>query len=259
MDEQSQGFPIEESLTDSLLVLAGLVTGFVDSIAGGGGLISVPVFTLALEPGVIAIGTNKVVGFMSTAVALYVYRARGHVKLRGNLRYAATVGFGAVLGALCAGIVSPDFYKWLIAAIAPLVIFVIFRKEIWVKQSMREDHTQPHPFILYSAGVGCGFFDGIAGPGAGTLMFLSLFTLARLPLLTSMATAKIGNLTSASVALIIFALRGHVMWKPGLFMALGVLFGATAGASLATRNAAPLARVALAVVSTLLIIRMFMP
>lgn len=258
MDEQGQGILIEESLIDSLLVVAGIITGFVDSIAGGGGLISVPVFTLALEPGVIAIGTNKVVGFVSTAVALYVYRSRGHVKLRGNLTYAATVGVGAILGALCAGYVSADFYKWLIAAIAPVVIFVIFRKEIWVRQSLREDHSHPHRFILYSAGVACGFFDGIAGPGAGTLMFLSLFTLARLPLLTSMATAKIGNLTSASVALFIFSLKGHVMWRPGLFMALGVLFGATAGATLATKNAAPFARIALALVSTLLIVRMFL-
>lgn len=258
MDEQGQGILIEESLNDSLLVVAGVITGFVDSIAGGGGLISVPVLSLALGPGVEAIGTNKIVGVVSTAVALYVYRSRGHVKLRGNFDFAFLVGIGAVLGAFCAGYMSAETYKWLIAAIAPLIIFIIFRKDIWVKKSMHEDHSRPHRSILYAAGLACGFYDGIAGPGGGTLMFLALFTLARLPLLTSMATAKIGNLTSASVALVIFASKGYVVWRPGLFMALGVLFGATAGATLATKNAAPYARVALALVSTLLIARMFL-
>lgn len=258
MDEQGQGIPIEESLVDCALIFAGLVTGFVDSIAGGGGLISVPVLSIALGPGVLAIGTNKIVGVVSTAVALYVYRARGHVKLRGNFDFALMVGIGAVLGAFCAGFMSANAYKWLIAAIAPVIIFIIFRKDIWVKQSMKEDHSHPHRFVLYAAGLACGFYDGIAGPGGGTLMFLALFTLARLPLLTSMATAKIGNLTSASVALAIFTSKGYVVWRPGLFMALGVLFGASVGATLATKNAAPLARVALAVVSTLLIIRMFL-
>jgi hypothetical protein len=257
VDEQGQGIFIEENLTQYLLAAAGLITGFVDSIAGGGGLISVPVLSLALGPGVLAIGTNKIVGVTSTAVALYVYRSRGHVKLRGNFTFAFTVGIGAVLGSYSAGFVSDEFYKWLIAAIAPVIVYIIFRKEIWVKRSLREAHSHSHRLTLYAAGIACGFYDGIAGPGGGTLMFLALFTLARLPLLTSMATAKIGNLMSASVALVIFSLKDQVIWRPGFLMSAGVVFGAIAGATFATKNAAPLARVALAVVSTLLIIRMF--
>ncbi len=241
-----------------ILVGVGLITGFVDSIAGGGGLISVPVFSLLIGPGVMAIGTNKIVGVVSTGVALFVYRYRGHVKLRGNFTFAFTVGLGAVLGAGCSGFISPVAYNWIIAAIAPVVIWIIFRKDLWVKAAIKEDHTHPHKYILWTAGVACGFYDGIAGPGGGTLMFLSLFTLAKLPLLTSMATAKIANLSSATVALVIFSFAGHIDWPTGSTMAAGVGFGAILGVSLATKNSGPIARIALAVISTLLIVRLIL-
>jgi uncharacterized membrane protein YfcA len=102
----------------------------------------------------------------------------------------------------------------------------------------------------------CGFYDGIAGPGGGTLMFLSLLIFARVPLLPAMATAKIANLASASVALSSFSITGNVVWKMGLITAVGMAIGATTGARLATRRAAPVARVALAIVATGLVLKL---
>jgi uncharacterized membrane protein YfcA len=247
-----------EPITEILLVALGLLAGFIDSIAGGGGLITVPVFSILLEAGATAIGTNKIVGMVSTGVALYVYRRGGHVKLTGNWTFAGFVGAGALAGAWCARYVPADAYKWLIAGVAPVVLWIVFRREMWVKQSIREDHSQPRLLWLYGAGLACGFYDGIAGPGGGTLMFLSLFVLARMPLITSMATAKIANLTSASVALATFAATGHVVWRTGAVMALGMAVGAACGATFAMRNATVFARFALLFVSTLLVIRLLM-
>lgn len=245
-------------ITGTFLALLGLIAGFVDSIAGGGGLITVPVFSILLEPGATAVGTNKIVGMVSTGVALYVYRRGGHVRLTGNWTFAGFVGFGALAGAWCSRFVPTEAYKWLIAGMAPLVLWIVFRREMWVKQSIREDHSHPNYRLLWTAGVACGFYDGIAGPGGGTLMFLSLFVLARMPLLTSMATAKIANFTSASVALTTFAATGHVRWATGLTMAIGMAFGAATGAGFAMKNAAVYARFALLAVSSLLIIRLLM-
>ncbi len=247
-----------DTLTTIFLVLLGVFAGFVDSIAGGGGLITVPVFSIMLEPGAVAIGTNKIVGCVSTAVALYVYRRGGHVTLKGNWTFAFMVGLGAVVGAWCSRFVSPEVYKWLIAAMAPVVLWIVFRREMWIKQSMRGDHSRPNLRGLYVAGLGCGFYDGIAGPGGGTLMFLSLFVLARMPLLTSMATAKIANFTSASVALVTFASAGQVVWPTGLTVALGMAAGAATGASYAMKNATVFARFALLIVSSLLILRLLL-
>jgi uncharacterized membrane protein YfcA len=148
--------------------MLGGLAGFIDSIAGGGGLITVPVFSIVLEAGATAIGTNKIVGMVSTGVALYVYRRGGHVKLTGNWTFAGFVGAGALVGAWCARYVPADAYKWLIAGVTPIVLFIVFRREMWVKQSIREDHSRPRLFWLYGAGLACGFYDGIAGPGGGT-------------------------------------------------------------------------------------------
>ena len=87
-------------------------------------------------------------------------------------------------------------------------------------------------------------------------MFLSLCVLARFPLIEAMATAKVANLASAALSLTTYAWSGHVHWSQGFSMALGMSFGAFAGASLATRNASGWARGALAVVSLLLVLRL---
>jgi uncharacterized membrane protein YfcA len=245
--------------TQIFLIVLGLIAGFIDSIAGGGGLITVPMFSILLEPGALAIGTNKIVGMVSTGVALYVYRRSGHVKLSGNWGFALVVGFGALVGAWCSRYVPAEAYKWLIAAMAPIVLWIVFHKDIWIKQSLRKhDHSHPNRCILLLAALFCGFYDGIAGPGGGTLMFLSLFVLAKMPLLTSMATAKIANFTSASVALATFAATGNVAWSAGLIMAAGVSVGAAVGAGYAIRNATVFARFSLLAVSSLLIIRLLM-
>jgi len=247
-----------DHLLHFLLIAAGVLAGFVDSIAGGGGLITVPVFTLILGPGAEAIGTNKVVAVVATAVALFIYRRGGHVTLRGNWIFAGVVGGGAICGAWSSRFVPPEAYKWLIILVAPFILWIVFRKELWIKRAIKDEHPAPNPRLLLLAGVLCGFYDGIAGPGGGTLMFLSLFVLARLPLLTSMATAKIANVASSSLSLLTYALTGHVVWNTGAVMAVGVAVGAAFGARMAIRNAAVIARFALLVVSSLLILRLIL-
>lgn len=238
------------------LIAAGLLAGFIDSIAGGGGLITVPVFTLLLGPGATAIGTNKVVAVCSCVVALAVYMRLGHVPLRGYRRFVALAGLGAIAGALCSPLVPPPVYKWFIVLIAPVILWIVFKKDFWVRASLKDDHAHTQNHLLLLAGLLCGFYDGIAGPGGGTLMFLSLFVVARLPLLAAMGTAKIANLVTGSVSLATFASTGHVIWHKGVGVAIGISIGAAIGASLASRSAMPWARAALLVVSSLLIVRL---
>lgn len=245
-----------DTFTTVLLIISGLLAGFVDSIAGGGGLITVPVFSLILGPGATAIGTNKIVGVVATGVALFLYRRAGHVSLRQNWRIALYIGLGAALGSLASRFISTEIYKWFLIFISPLMLFIVFHKDIWIRESIESESTRTNRFILYSAILACGFYDGIAGPGGGTLMFLSLFTLARLPLLRAMATAKVANLASASFALVSYVLQGRVVWKPGLLMAVGIALGATLGVTLATRRATTFTRMALLIVSLLLIVRL---
>ena len=240
----------------ALLVLVGLLAGFIDSIAGGGGLITVPVFSLLLGPGAEAIGTNKVGALVGTVVATLVYSRQGHVRIRGHLLFFLVVALSSALGAYASAWVPREVYKWFIVAIVPLLLIVVLRKDLWIKRAAGQDHSHIHYKALWLAGFACGFYDGIAGPGGGTLMFLSLFVLARFPLIEAMATAKVANLASAGLSLATYSWGGHVQWSQGFSMALGMSFGAFAGASLATRNASPWARAALIVVSSLLVLRL---
>lgn len=248
--------PVNFEVSDFWLTVAGTVAGFIDSIAGGGGLITVPLFSLLFGPGALAIGTNKVAATMGSAVAMLIYLRAGHIFLRGNRRFALFAAVGALMGARLSPFIPAEVYKWLIVTVVPLILWIVFNKDLWIKSALKTHTPEPTPLVLWAAGFGCGFYDGIAGPGAGTLMFLSLLVLARLPLITSIATAKVANLATASTSLASFAYTGHVIWPKGLTMAAGVCVGAAVGASLATRWTAPLARAALLVVSVILVIRL---
>lgn len=245
-----------------LLLVAGLVAGMIDSVAGGGGLVTVPLLSILIGPGSLAIGTNKVAAVGSTALALAIYVRGGHVRLAGNLRFAIFAGVGAVLGALTSPSIPAAAYKWILLIICPIILFVVYKKNLWARvASDGEIETGSRGALLWALGFVSGFYDGIAGPGGGTLMFLSLFLVAKLPLMTAMATAKIANLTTAGFALASFAATSNVRWDYGAWMALGISAGAAGGATYVHRNAAkqnvgPIARAALLIIALILLVRL---
>ncbi len=244
-----------DTITFLLLSAAGVLAGFIDSIAGGGGLITVPIFTLLLGPGALAIGTNKVVAVCSSLVAFLVYLRGGHVTFRRNISFVMVVGLGAVTGASLSPFIPKEIYRWLLVVIGPVILWVVYRKDLWVRKEIEAPSERRGP-LFFVIGFACGLYDGIAGPGGGTLMFLSLFLLARLPLLAAMATAKLANLASASLSLLTFAATGHVRWATGFNMALGISLGAFLGAHLAPRGSISLARTALMVITSFLLLRL---
>ncbi len=240
-----------------ILVLIGTLAGFIDSIVGGGGLITVPTLSLILGPGVEAIATNKMGAAASTLIAVLIYFRKGHVRFTGNLGFVLAVGLSSAVGAYFARFIPPVIYKWFIVAIVPVVLFVILNKELWVTRVSPPGGHRVNRGALWACALLCGFYDGIAGPGGGTVMFLSLLMVARMPLLPAIGTAKLANLASASIALTTFALSGQVQWAQGTSLALGLGLGAAVGASVVSQNASVWARAALICVSLLLILRLF--
>lgn len=240
-----------------MFIVVGLLAGFIDSIAGGGGLITVPLWSVVLGPGSLAIGTNKIVATIGSLISLLVYMRSGHVAFRRHSIFAAIVGLSSALGATLSPLVPSAAYRWFLIAICPLLLWVVYKKDIWIKHDI--ESTAPHTALesrLWISGFTCGLYDGFIGPGGGTLMFLALLLVARTPLLTAIATSKLANLASASLSLATYASSGHVLWKQGFTMAIGVAIGAFTGASMATKRAAPLARAALLVVASLLFLRL---
>lgn len=245
-------------MSDILLMILAFIAGFIDSIAGGGGLITVPSLSIQMGPGVAAIATNKMAAVCASLVALLVYLRSGHVEWRRTWRFALIVGLSSSMGALTSPKLPPEAFKWLLMICVPGLLWIVWKKDIWVQNDSAHPHSghvSQTKFI--AAGILCGFYDGIIGPGGGTLMFLSLLLILRQPLLVAMASAKLANLASAGLSLLTYGVQGHVHFSNGIWAAIGISFGAFVGASFATRKAAPLARLALLTVSILLLVRLW--
>ncbi|CAN5703093.1 TSUP family transporter [soil metagenome] len=248
---------VKMSTTDLFLLIGGgFFGGLIDSIVGGGGLITVPVFLLLLGPVPAAIGTNKIAGVSAQLAALVVYLKNSHVDLNRAWRLLLITSLGAVAGASFSRYLPTAFFKWFLIGVAPVVLALVFTRKLWNKPI---GHVKSPRLAVIGIFV-AGFYDGIAGPGGGTLMFLVLFLLGGMPATVAMGTGKLANLGSASFSLSTYALQGNVDWVRGATMAVPIALGAFLGARYSSRHsgedeARKLARTGLLVVSVLLVTR----
>jgi uncharacterized protein len=248
--------------TEIFLIIAGFITGLIDSVAGGGGLIALPSISLVTGPGVEAIATNKIVGCVAALTSFFVYLKNGFQSTRGGWTYALWVGSGAFIGSRLASLVPPHLFVWLLMITCPLVLMIIWQRDFWVKiakiaphnSTLLVDDVAMRPAFIFS-GFLCGLYDGIWGPGGGTFMLLSLILLVKLPLLPALLISKLANTTSAGVALISFSQMNFVQWSVGLLMAAAAGFGSYVGAEFVSRQAVRVFRPVLTVVVVLLLIR----
>ena len=243
--------------TELLIAGAALLAGFIDAIAGGGGLILLPALSIVVGAGPEAIGTNKPAAVAMAAIALIVFARRGHLDWRLSGVFAVTLAMGAFVGSRVALVIPLAVFPWLLALSCPVLLYIVWQKDLWIPAESGESRGSPRPLALsvLLSGLACGFYDGVFGPGAGTFMFLSLFFFGNLPLLTALAAAKLANTASASVALASYAESGHVHWRLGLIAAVGALAGGFLGARQASEKAARIVRPMLVVVVVLLILR----
>lgn len=237
-----------------LLSLMGLLTGLIDSIVGGGGLISLPTLTIAIAPGAPAIGTNKIVGATGALMALIVYAKKGHLDWRAGLSFCLVCATGSFLGSSLAPMVSKDFFRILLIIMCPIILTIVWKRDTFFKE--KENFIKPHPLFFFGAAFGSGFYDGFFGPGGGTFMFLGLFLGTGYPLLPSIAISKLANTFSATTALVTYAHNGFVHWIEGTYMAIGMIVGSFIGATYASKNITKIIRPMLTLIVTLLMIKL---
>jgi uncharacterized protein len=232
----------------TLAALAGvaLIAGFVDSIAGGGGLLALPSLLLAgLDP-VSALATNKLQGTFGTASATHTFWKKGALDPSQHLLTVALVFVGAALG-VAAVAYAPT--ALLSALMPPLLIAIAIYFALSPKLS-NLDTTPKLSRKVFTFGLAplIGFYDGIFGPGTGSFFMLSLVALFGFGVVAAAGQTKLLNFTSNIASLLMFALGGKIIWVVGLVMGLGQLIGAQVGARLAIKNGAAIIRPLLVVV-----------
>ncbi len=217
-----------------LLTLAGVAAGFVDSIAGGGGMITVPALLAAGLPPHFALGTNKLQSSFGSFTAALSYRQGGLVSFRRAALGVLFAAAGAALGTLCIQALSPRFLDHLVPAL--LVSIFIY---MWLSPHPGdEDRLQrlAEPLFYLAVGLTMGFYDGFFGPGTGSIWTIAFVLLLGHNLKKATAHTKLMNFTSNAVSLSVFALGGHVLLLPGLLMGLGQLLGALLGSRMMIRR-----------------------
>lgn len=243
--------PVEVLL---LLFVVAVLAGFVDSIAGGGGLLTVPALLAAGLGPTAALATNKVQSSFGAATATVTYTRGGAVRPRELLPAVATTFVGSAAGTVLVQQVETGFLEkllpFLVLGIA--AYFLLAPRAGEVEKAAR---LQPAGFAG-SAAPAIGFYDGFFGPGTGSFFALSFVTLRGFELIRATAHTKVLNLTSNVAAIAFFALGGAPVWVVGLAMAGGQAVGARVGSTMAMARGARLVRPLLVVVSIAISVRL---
>ena len=226
-----------------------LVASFIDSIAGGGGLLTTPSMLLVGISPLTVLGTNKFQSSFSTFTSARNYFINGYLTDLNKKKYFILSFIGSSFGTLMVSRLSDEILRTLIPILLISVsVFFVLNKQ--VKKDLSNYMVLLTPFIFL-----IGFYDGFFGPGTGSFFVMLFLIFKHQTLLESTATSKLLNFASNFAAFIIFAFQGYVIWELGIIMALGGITGAYFGSKSAIKVGDKLIRPILVVVSILLSLR----
>ncbi|WP_457577597.1 TSUP family transporter [Desulfomarina sp.] len=213
------------------LLLVGLLSGFIDSVAGGGGLIALPALLFVGLPPQIALGTNKLQGSFGTLSAAWNYISNKQISLKKALPGMLFTLIGASGGAMLVQSLDPSFIQPLI----PVLLLLVFFHTLLSKDLGRKDTPAIMRPLLFHAlfGLLLGFYDGFFGPGTGSFWTVAFMFFAGFNMTRATGYTKIMNFTSNIVALTWFIIGGNIIWSVGLTMAVGQIIGARIGSGMA--------------------------
>jgi uncharacterized membrane protein YfcA len=217
-----------------LLFAAGAVAGLIDAIAGGGGLITVPVLLGIGLPPQFALGTNKLQSTFGSASAMTHFVRAGTVEIREAWSGIVWTALGATLGAYTVQQIDPGFLKRCIPFLLLLILcYTVFTPKLGAE----EVHPRLPKALFYALfGLLLGFYDGFLGPGTGSFWVLALMLGLGFDMRKGTGYTKLFNFVSNVVSLAVFVAGGHVLFGAGLVMGVGQAVGARAGARLVIRK-----------------------
>ncbi|WP_417614923.1 TSUP family transporter [Oceanisphaera sp.] len=219
-----------ELLTLVLLAVAALLAGFIDAIAGGGGLITVPALLATGMSPTMALATNKLQSCFGSFSATFYYLRRGLIDWR-TMKWAVVCTFiGSMLGTLLVQRIDASLLQKILPfLLAAFALYFLFSPRVGDEDRQRRLGIIPFALLV---GTGVGFYDGFFGPGTGSFFALGFIALAGFNMARATAHTKLLNFTSNFASLLFFMLGGQVVWVVGLSMALGQFVGARLGSKM---------------------------
>lgn len=215
----------------AILCAVAFTAGFIDAIAGGGGLLTVPALLTAGLPPHVALGTNKLAstfGSFTASMAYYRKKLFNPVFWRRSLLYTA---IGAILGTIAVDLLSKEALEKILPVVILLAaVYSLFSR---MQPDDKLDLPLPDKKLFWQQrvqGLTLGFYDGIAGPGAGAFWMVSTMALYRINLLLTCGVARSMNFISNGFSLMAFIMLGHVNFGLGIAMGLCLMLGAWIGA-----------------------------
>ena len=246
------------TLTPTMLLTVcplALLAGFIDSIAGGGGMISLPAYYLAGLSPALASGTNKLSAMMGTTLAAGTFARAGKLSFRTGLPAALGALICSAMGALLMTSLPPRVVQVLVLTCIPIAAAFTLRGR--KKAAVVREHTpRANWLISFAIGCGAGFYDGLIGPGTGTFLILLFLQVFAMEEVLASGTAKLVNLASNVAALVSLIATGDVLFLLGLPAGLCAMAGAALGSRLTIRRGAKVVRIVMLSVLALLLAKM---
>jgi len=213
----------------AICVAAAFLAGFVDAVAGGGGLIQLPILLWTFPNASLAsiLGTNKAVSIVGTSAAANTYRKQIQLKAKQLVPMMSAAFVGSLFGALLATNVTREIFEPIILVILILVGTVTLIRPDFGQLEISRDVS---PALAPLLGLVIGFYDGLIGPGTGMFLIFSLVSFLGTSFLGASAIAKFVNVATNLAALVIFIPSGHVIWILAALMAPANLCGGYLGA-----------------------------
>lgn len=246
------------TITTALFLLAAsFFAGFIDSIAGGGGLIQLPALLIGLPKSDTAevLGTNKLSSIFGTSTAAALYRKQIKPDPKVLLAMGLPAFLGSAGGAVLASKIPTSSMRPMV-----LVLLIIVAIYTWFKPDLGKFENLRHlpkrrVQIAAFAGVVIGFYDGIFGPGTGSFLMLILVASLGYAFITASAIAKVVNVATNVGAIMVFGINGAVIWQIGIIMGVANISGAIIGARLAIKGGSTLVRKVFLLVTVALIVK----
>ena len=244
--------PLTFVIVCPLLFLA----GFVDSIAGGGGLISLPAYLFAGLPVHYASGTNEFSSTFGSSVAMVRWFRQGAIPLKLAAPSAAAAFIGSVAGAHISLVLEERVLLTLMLVVLPFVAYVVLNRKIMKDVGVENERITGKTYaVTVSSALVIGMYDGLYGPGTGTFLIIALTVFAGLALRTAQGLTKAINVTSNVAALVVFFMNGQVVLPLAAAAALSNMAGNWCGSGMVMTKGTAVVRPIMILVLVLLFLK----